>query len=72
MQLLFLFSFLILFFQVLSQDYSIDNIQLTWIDNNDSINITLTNINISTNNWFSFGLSNDQYMVIYFQKFNFT
>ena len=72
MQLLFLFSFLILFFQVLSQDYSIDNIQLNWIDNNDSINITLTNINISTNNWFAFGLSNDQHMVIYFQKFNFT
>jgi hypothetical protein len=68
MQFLFLFTFLILFFQILSQNYSIDNIQLNWIDNDDSINITLTNVNISANNWFAFGLSNDQQMVIYFQK----
>ena len=68
MQFLFLFTFLILFFQILSQNYSIDNIQLNWIDNDDSINITLTHVNISANNWFAFGLSNDQQMVIYFQK----
>lgn len=69
MQFLFLFTFLILFFQILSQNYSIDNIQLNWIDNDDSINITLTNVNISANNWFAFGLSNDQQMVIYFQNY---
>ncbi len=69
MQFLFLFTFLILFFQILSQNYSIDNIHLNWIDNDDSINITLTNVNISANNWFAFGLSNDQQMVIYFQNY---
>jgi len=41
MQFLFLFTFLILFFQILSQNYSIDNIHLNWIDNDDSININL-------------------------------
>jgi hypothetical protein len=58
-----------LFFQALTKEYSADTIKLNWIDNGDSINITMTN-QMSRNNWFSFGLSNDQLMVIiYFLQF---
>lgn len=60
-----------LLFQALTKEYSVDSIKLNWTDNADSINITMTN-KMSRNNWFSFGLSNDQLMVtFYFLSFFF-
>ena len=57
------FNLLLLIQVAFLQNYSIDNIELNWIDNGESTNIRLTNINISVNNWFAFGLSNNQEMV---------
>ena len=44
-------------------NYSIDTIKISWKDNGDSTNITMTNT-MTKYNWFAFGLSNDQFMVI--------
>ncbi len=46
-----------------SGKYSEDTIRLSWIDTGNLANISMTN-QMSRNNWFSFGLSNDQLMVI--------
>lgn len=44
-------------------NFSIDTIKISWKDNGDSTNITMTNT-MTKYNWFAFGLSNDQFMVI--------
>ena len=43
-------------------NYSIDTIKISWKDNGDSTNFTMTNT-MANNNWFAFGFSNDQSMV---------
>ena len=54
-----------LLLQAFSQTYSVSTINLSWMDNVDSTNITMTNT-MNSSNWFAFGLSNDQDMVINF------
>jgi hypothetical protein len=60
---LILYVSLSIILQVHSQDYSIDTFKISWKDNGDSTNITMTNT-MTKYNWFAFGLSNDQFMVI--------
>ena len=54
--------FFILLFHAFSKELSIDTIKISWNDNSDSTNIVMTNP-MKNNNWFAFGLSNDQLMV---------
>lgn len=54
--------FFILLFHAFSKELSIDTIKISWNDNSDSTNIVMTNP-MNSNNWFAFGLSNDQLMV---------
>ena len=63
MKYLILYISLNIILQCNSHDYSIDTIKISWKDNGDSTNITMTNT-MTKYNWFAFGLSNDQSMVI--------
>jgi hypothetical protein len=54
--------FFILLFHAFSKELSIDTIKISWNENSDSTNIVMTNP-MKNNNWFAFGLSNDQLMV---------
>jgi hypothetical protein len=58
---LYLF-FNLLISQVFSQSYSTNTIKISWKKNGASTNIVMTNP-MKSNNWFAFGLSNDQAMV---------
>ena len=44
------------------QNYSVSTINISWKDNGDSTDITMSNT-MANNNWFAFGFSNDQSMV---------
>ena len=61
-QNLFLYIVFNLLLKAYGQDYSIEKIKISWKDNGDSTNITMTNT-MANNNWFAFGFSNDQSMV---------
>ena len=61
-QILFLYIVFNLLLKAYAQDYSIDTIKISWKDNGDSTNFTMTNT-IANNKWLAFGFSNDQSMV---------
>ncbi len=65
-QILLLYIVFNLLLKAFAQDYSIEKIKISWKDNGDSTNFTITNT-MANNNWFAFGLSNDQFMVILFK-----
>ena len=70
MKYIILYICLNIILNVHSQDYSIDTIKISWKDNGDSTNITMTNT-MTKYNWFAFGLSNDQFMVILLKFYRF-